>query len=241
MIERSAILYGGDFCAALKNAVAAVCGAGAVGSFAVEALARLGVGSFLLYDFDAFELSNINRQLCALRSTIGAQKVDAQKARILDINPDAKVEANNVFIDADVAARVAARRPSVIIDAVDCVAAKVALAKAAAAEGVPFVASMGAARRKNPLAVKTADIYATTGCPLAARLRKELRKAGVKGFKCVYSDEAAAEGTHVNGGQDGADGGRNFKKIIGSSVIVTGVFGLNLANLAIREIAKGNF
>ena len=239
MIGRNAILYGGEVCEKLGGAVAAICGCGAVGSFAAEALARLGVGRFRLYDCDCFEASNINRQLCALSSTVGADKVEVQKKRILDINPSAQVEANKVFIDAAIAAEIARAKPSVIVDAIDCIEAKIALALAASAAGTPIVSSMGAARRKNPLAVKTADIYKTSGCPMAARIRKELRRLGARGFQCVYSDEPARRGTHLRG--EAGEGMPAGKKTMGSSVVVTGVFGLNLANLALREIAGGDF
>ena len=232
MIERTAILYGDDACSMLPEAVVVVCGVGAVGGFAVEALARLGVENFYLYDFDSFEESNINRQLCALNSTVGKIKVDVQKERILDINPNAKVEANNVFIDEGVADEIASARPTIIIDAIDTIASKVLLAKYAIENNVPIVSSMGAARRRDPLKVTVADIFKTNGCPLASRIRKELRKAGIeKGFKCVYSTEITESSTHIQDAQDN-------KKIIGSSVVVTGVFGLNLANLALEEIFK---
>ncbi len=238
MFQRTNILYGDGVCEKIQNAVVVVCGVGAVGSFACEALARLGVGSFHLYDCDAFEASNVNRQLCALHSTIGRNKVEVQKERILDINPSAKVEAKNIFIDEHIAREIAELKPTVVVDAIDCVASKIALAKCALEASVPFVSSMGAARRKNPLAVSSGDIFKTSGCPLATRIRKQLRKDGFKkGFKCVYSDEIVAKESHISSGSSEDC----EKKVIGSSVIVTGVFGLNLANLALSEIVGRNF
>ncbi len=237
MFQRTNILYGDGVCEKIQNAVVVVCGVGAVGSFACESLARLGVGTFYLYDCDVFEASNVNRQLCALNSTIGRSKVEVQKERILDINPSAKVEAKNVFIDEHIAREIAEQKPTVIVDAIDCVASKIALAKCALEMSVHFVSCMGAARRKNPLAVSTGDIFKTSGCPLAARIRKQLRKDGFKkGFKCVYSDEIVAKDSHISSGNS-EDG----EKVIGSSVIVTGVFGLNLANLALSEIVGRSF
>ena len=231
MFSRTSILYGKDACEKLKNARVVVCGVGAVGSFAVEALARLGVGEFVLYDFDVFEKSNINRQLCALNSTLEKTKVDVQKARILDINPNAKVDAQNLFIDADVARKISESKPSVIVDAIDNISSKVELARFANEFGVRLVSSMGAARRKNPLEIKTADIFKTMGCPLASRIRKELRRAGItKGFKCVYSSEVVEKSTDVSSEDNSGE------KVIGSSVIITGAFGLHLANLAIADI-----
>ncbi len=229
MYQRTAILYGTEFCKKLQDAHVAVCGVGAVGGVAVEALARLGVGNFYLYDFDSFETSNINRQLCALNSTVGKIKVHVQKDRILDINPNAKVEANNVFVDEGVAMEITGAKPTVIVDAIDTIASKVFLAKYAEKFDVAIVSSMGAARRKNPLKVAVADVFNTSGCPLAMRIRKQLRKEGIKkGFKCVFSTEVVDENSHVQNDND--------EKIIGSSVLVSGVFGLNLANLAIEEI-----
>lgn len=231
MFSRTSILYGDDACEKLASACVVVCGVGAVGSFAIEALARLGVGEFVLYDFDVFEKTNINRQLCALNSTLNQPKVEVQAKRILDINPTAKVDAKNMFIDASVAERIAQSKPTVIVDAIDNIASKVELARFATKYNVRFVSSMGAARRKNPLEVKIADIFKTTGCPLASRMRKELRHEGIfKGFKCVYSSEIVDKSTDVS------DKNNSTQKVIGSSVIITGVFGLNLANLALLEI-----
>ncbi len=234
MFERTSIIYGDNICKKLQDAVVAVCGVGAVGGFAVEALARLGVGNFYLYDFDSFDESNMNRQICSLNSTIGRVKVDVQKERILDINPNAKVEANNIFVDEAMAKEIASGHPNVIIDAIDTIASKVHLALASTNENVAFVSSMGAARKKNPLEVKCAEIFKTSGCPLASRMRKELRKIGFsKSFKCVYSPEVVEDYTHVSSENSN-------EKIMGSSVIITGVFGLNLANLALEEIIKTN-
>lgn len=233
MTDRTEILYGGACCKKLRNARVVLCGAGAVGSFAAEALARLGVGYFEIFDFDCFEKSNVNRQLCALESTVGRRKVEVQKGRILDINPAAQVVVHDTLIDASVAAEIAAQSPSVVVDAIDDISAKVALARSCAESGVPLVSSMGAARRKNPLEVKTADVFKTYGCPFAASIRKRLRAEGIRrGYMCVFSPERVEESTHVSASAAGR------KKVIGSSVIVTGVFGLNLANLALEEIIK---
>ena len=242
IFERGEILYGNGLCQKLEKAVVAVCGVGAVGGFAVEALARLGVGEFRLFDFDVFDQSNVNRQLCALTSTVGMVKVEVQKRRILDINPTAKVSTRNIFIDENSAREIFEPRPTVVVDAIDTISSKVLLAKLAQENSVALVASMGAARRKNPLEVKTADVFKTHACPFAARVRKELRAAGVsRGYKCVFSPEIPDASSHVSGAADKpADGGQAApqKKVIGSSVIITGIFGLNLANLALEEISK---
>ena len=286
MFQRTAIIYGEPLCRKLERGCVAICGAGAVGSFAAEALCRLGVGEFHIFDFDVFEQSNKNRQLCALDSTIGKSKAQVQCDRILDINPLARAAAHDVFIDETSLGQIFDAKPDVIVDAIDSIHSKVLLACAAIECGVPIVSSMGAARKKNPLEVKTADIFKTYACPLAARIRKALRQNGIKkGYKCVFSSEIVEEQTHLSGQGgalhgDGADlrsmqvplGGGHFgrkdeacdncdiapesafsvrrgrggdlglsarkTKIIGSSIIVTGVFGLNLANLALEEFSN---
>ena len=269
MFQRTAIIYGEPLCRKLERGCVAICGAGAVGSFAAEALCRLGVGEFHIFDFDVFEQSNKNRQLCALDSTIGKSKAQVQCDRILDINPLARAAAHDVFIDETSLGQIFDAKPDVIVDAIDSIHSKVLLACAAIECGVPIVSSMGAARKKNPLEVKTADIFKTYACPLAARIRKALRQNGIKkGYKCVFSSEIVEEQTHLSGqggalhgdgadprsmncdiapesafsvrrGRDGDLGLSARKtKIIGSSIIVTGVFGLNLANLALEEFSN---
>ncbi|MBQ6534125.1 MAG: tRNA threonylcarbamoyladenosine dehydratase [Opitutales bacterium] len=231
--SRSGALYGAGAREKLASAKVAVFGVGAVGSFAAEALARLGVGEFVLVDFDKVEPSNINRQLCALGSTIGMRKTEVMRSRILDINPDAKVSAINELVSSDNAAEFASLGANVIADAIDSIAPKAALCAAALSAGAPIVSSMGAARRKDPSKVETAELFKTRGCPLAARLRKELRARGFsKGQPCVFSAEEISPETHVASGSEG--GG----KIVGSTPVVTGVFGLFLAHLALKQILE---
>ncbi len=229
--SRSAILYGGDAQKKIESATVAVCGVGAVGSFALEALARIGVGSFVLVDADTVDVSNINRQLCALHSTIGKSKTAVMRERVRDINPNARVEIVDRFIDESNCAEFVGLCPDVIVDAIDSLAPKAALAAAALSEGVPIVSSMGAARKTDPLKVAVAELFKTHSCPMAARMRKELRARGFKkGQPCVFSTEIPEAASHVKSGAADA------KKIIGSTPIVTGTFGLVLANLALAQI-----
>ncbi len=224
-------MYGPEAFERLSSAKVSVCGLGAVGGYAVEALARMGVGAFRLFDFDVVEESNTNRQLCALSSTYGRKKTDVWKERVLDINPGAKVEAFDIFADAGTVSAVLSESPDVVVDAVDTVSSKVSIIGGAWQTGVRVVSSMGAARRTDPLKVEVSDVFDTSNCPLAARLRKELRVCGFRGkCMCVYSKEKVSPETRL----DTADG--DAGKILGSSPIVTGVFGLNLANLAVGEI-----
>lgn len=230
--SRSAMLYGKEAQAKIESASAAICGVGAVGSFALEALARIGIGKFYLFDFDAVEISNINRQLCALTSTIGKKKVEVAAARVEDINPAAKVLCFEKFIGESNCADIINCSPDVIVDAIDSISSKAALISSALRAGVPVVSSMGAARRTDASKICVARLFKTFNCPMAARLRKQLRALGVEKapVECVFSSEAAPANTHETSG----DG----KKIVGSTPIVTGIFGLRLAGLALDEILK---
>ncbi|MGI6151748.1 MAG: tRNA threonylcarbamoyladenosine dehydratase [Christensenellales bacterium] len=187
-LGRTARLMGRDAVKRLMNAKVAVFGLGGVGSYAAEALARSGVGSLLLVDGDDVEESNINRQLFALRSTIGMPKVQAAQERIADINPDCGVEAKKLFylpgneglIDGC----------DVVIDAMDTVAAKLALAEECAKKGIQLFSAMGAGNKLDPERLKLGDIYATSVCPLCRVMRHELKKRGIGKLTVVWSDEA---------------------------------------------------
>jgi tRNA A37 threonylcarbamoyladenosine dehydratase len=230
---RASILFGESAYEKFTRAHVVLCGVGAVGTFALEALARSGIASFDLWDFDVVEESNINRQLCALSSTIGKRKAEVMRERILDINPAARVEIFPQFVDEKNAAEVVGKPDSVsvVVDAIDTLSAKAALICAANKAGVPIVSCMGAARRSDPSRIMVADIMKTFGCPVASRVRKLLRSNGYSGnCKCVFSDESISESTHLASAAEGS------KKIIGSCAIVAGTFGLRLANIAVAEI-----
>ncbi|MBO4625983.1 MAG: tRNA threonylcarbamoyladenosine dehydratase [Alphaproteobacteria bacterium] len=220
-LSRITALLGDDAMDKLRGATVMVVGCGAVGSFAVEALARSGVGGIVVVDFDVVEESNINRQLFALGSTIGMPKVDVAASRIHDINPDAKVIAINAFVDDNIKIDIT---PDFVIDAIDTVDSKIALYKWCVAHNVPFVASMGAAMKTDISKIQVAKISKTTVCPLAARVRKMVRDAGLPDFPVVYSTEAP----HKNASAPG--------RVFGSIVTVTGSFGLRLADVAIKHI-----
>lgn len=228
---RSRILYGDEAQIKIEAAKIAVCGVGAVGSFAIEALARIGVGAFELFDFDKVEITNINRQLAALSSTIGRGKAEVIAERIKDINPNAQVKVSKMFIDAQNCADVINCGASVIVDAIDSLASKTVLIAAALKAGVPIVSSMGAARKTDPSLIATAELFKTFNCPMAARMRKTLRAEGFKKANmCVFSTEIPPRETHVSK--------HGEPKKIGSTPIVTGAFGLHLARLALDEILK---
>ncbi len=221
-LHRTRLLFGDIGTQKLQQATVMVVGCGAVGSFAIEALARSGVGHLVVVDFDTVERTNINRQLFALESTVGLPKVEVAATRIRDINPDTCVDALNVFFDDKTVLDI---MPDIIIDAIDTVESKVALYKWAYKHNIPFISSMGAASKTDPTKIKIAPISQTTVCPLASRVRKMVRDTDLPDFPVVYSAEKPAP---VIG----------HAKNLGSVITVTGTFGLILANWVIQEIVR---
>lgn len=221
--KRITALIGDEAMRKLTDATVMVVGCGAVGSYAIEALARSGIGHIIVVDFDVVDESNTNRQIFALNSTIGMPKVDVASARIRDINPDADVIAVNAFFDENSDFDV---HPDFVIDAIDTVESKIALYKWCVARGVPFAASMGAALKSDISQIRTGRISKTSVCPLAARVRKMVRDAGVPDFPVVYSIEVPNRSAATPG------------RVFGSIVTVTGSFGLRLADMAIKYIIE---
>jgi tRNA threonylcarbamoyladenosine dehydratase len=187
--SRTELLIGKEALEKLARSKVAVFGIGGVGTFAVEGLARAGVGRFVLVDDDCICLTNINRQIHAARSTIGQPKVEVMRDRILDINPRAEVVVHQVFYLPGQAPALIKPDYDYIVDAVDTVTAKIDLVVSAAALDIPIISCMGAGNKLDPAKFEIADIYATTVCPLARVMRRELRKRGVKALKVVYSKE----------------------------------------------------
>ena len=188
--DRTLRLIGDSAMERLHNARVTVAGLGAVGSYAVEGLARAGVGNLCVIDFDHVEPSNINRQLYALESTLGQAKTDLCVKRIHDINPDCNVTPMNLFITQESVSEVIDPAPDILIDAIDSLNAKVTLIVSAIEAGIVVCSSMGAARRMDTTKIRIADISKTRHCPLARFVRKRLRRRGIhKGVTCVYSDE----------------------------------------------------
>lgn len=222
-------LLGSAAVARLAGAAVAVFGVGGVGGHAAEALARSGVGRLLLVDKDVVDLSNINRQLVALHSTLGRPKVEVMKERILDISPAARVEASRMFYLPETAAEFDFSRYDYIVDAVDTVSAKIQLVLAAKAAGVPIISSMGAGNKLNPADFQVADIYETSVCPLAKVMRKELKARGVEHLKVVYSKEQPQKPER--------DLGSGGKKGVGSVAFVPSVCGLIIASEVVKDLA----
>ena len=187
--SRTQLLLGADNMERLANAKVAVFGIGGVGGYVVEALARSGVGSFVIVDDDKVCLTNINRQIIATRKTVGKYKVDVMTERILEINPDAKVEARKCFYLPENAYEFDFSEYDYVVDAVDTVTAKIALVMKAKEMNIPIISSMGAGNKLDASKFEVADIYKTSVCPLAKVMRRELKKRGVKKLKVVYSKE----------------------------------------------------
>ena len=219
-LHRISLLIGDANITKLKQSTVMVVGCGAVGSFAIEALARSGVGHLILIDFDVVEESNINRQLFALDSTIGRPKVEVAKQRIHDINPDIIVDVYNMFFDVNTDINV---KTDFVIDAIDTVQSKIALYKWCMDKNIPFISSMGAARKTDITKIKIDKISKTSVCPLASKLRRMVRELNIKDFLVVYSTENAVP--QKNGGHE-----------FGSVITVTGAFGLMLADFVIKKL-----
>ena len=189
--SRAQLLLGKEAMEVLAVSRVAVFGIGGVGSFAAEAIARAGVGAIDVFDDDKVCLTNINRQLIALHSTIGKPKVEVMHERILDINPRCKVTPHAIFYNADTADSIDLSVYDHIIDAIDTVSCKLLLIERATAANVPIISCMGAGNKLDPTRLEVADIYKTSVCPLARVMRKELKSRGVPHLKVVYSREEA--------------------------------------------------
>lgn len=187
--SRTELLLGKEAMEKLKNAKVAVFGIGGVGGYVCEALVRSGVGAFDLIDDDKVCLTNLNRQIIATRKTVGKYKTDVMRDRILEINPDARVEVHKCFFLPENADEFPFEEYDYIVDAVDTVTAKISLVMKAQEMNVPIISSMGAGNRLDASQFRVADIYKTKVCPLAKVMRRELKKRGVKKLKVVYSEE----------------------------------------------------
>lgn len=225
---RTSLVIGEDNIDRLSQSRVAVFGVGGVGGFVCEALARSGVGRLTLIDGDTVAKSNINRQIIALQSTVGKHKAEVMKERILDINPNAEVEALNIFLNSDTVGTIDFTQFDYIVDAVDDIKAKVLLAKIADENKIPIIAAMGAGNKTDPTKFEVSDIFKTSVCPLARIMRHELKKAGIKKLKVVYSKETPKNPPYRIEGE----------KTVGSLAFVPSVMGLIMAGEVIKDICK---
>ena len=229
---RTEMLLGSEAIRRLQKARMAVFGLGGVGGYAVEALARSGVGSLDLIDSDTVSVSNLNRQLLATHSTVGMLKVDAARNRVLDINPDCIVRTYPVFYTPDTAGQFDFTQYDYIVDAIDTVTGKLALVERAKAADTPIICSMGTGNKLVASAFRVADISKTAMCPLARVMRKELSKRGIRHLKVVYSQEEAL--TPTGWEEEAAALGK--RQIPGSVAFVPGAAGLLLAGEVVRDL-----
>ncbi|MCC5911526.1 MAG: tRNA threonylcarbamoyladenosine dehydratase [Clostridiaceae bacterium] len=241
--SRSELLIGTEGLNKLKESTVAIFGIGGVGTFAVEALARTGVGKFILVDDDDICLTNINRQIHATRSTVGKSKVEVMKDRIKDINPKAEVTVFKELYNSESAERLLAEDYDYVVDAIDMVSSKIDLAVRCKEKNIPIISSMGAGNKLDPTKFEVTDIYKTSICPLAKVIRKELRKRGVEDLKVVYSKEEPMTPLKIDSdcktdcicpNKDRTCTVRH--QIPGSVAFVPSVVGLIIASVVVRDI-----
>ena len=228
--SRTELLLGEKNMERLRLARVAVFGIGGVGSYTVEALARCGVGTLDLIDNDRVCLSNLNRQIHALHSTVGRYKVDAARDRILDINPRARVNVHRVFYLPETREQFDFRLYDYVVDAIDTVAGKISLAEQASEAGVRIISAMGAGNKLDPAGFEVADIYETSVCPLARVMRRELKKRGIDRLKVVYSREKPLKP------EAGVCQDQHRRQVPGSLSFVPSAAGLIMAGEVIRDL-----
>lgn len=231
--SREELLIGPQGLEKLRQARVAVFGIGGVGGYVVEALARSGVGALDLFDGDRVSLTNINRQIIALESTVGRPKVEVAKERMLEINPECRVEARELFFTPENAGEVDFTQYSYVADAIDTVTSKIELIRLCREAGVPVISSMGAGNKLDPTAFRVDVMEKTSVCPLARVMRRELKKRGITGVKAVYStEEALTPAAAVEGDTKGTAG----RPTPGSMAFVPSVAGLILAGEIVKDL-----
>lgn len=232
---RQKLLIGQDGMDRLFRASVAVFGVGGVGSYVAEALARSGVGRLLLIDSDRVAESNLNRQLIALHSTLGKRKVEAAKERILDINPQARVELFPLFVTPENLGEIPLESCDYVVDAIDTVSAKLALAQRCRELEIPLLSSMGTGNKLDPTRLELADIAETSVCPLARVMRRELKKRGIAHLEVLYSRETPIPPAPGDGGEESPAPGRRATP--GSTAFVPSAAGLIIAGRVVRRLA----
>ncbi len=229
LFARTISLLGKDNASKLANAKVMVIGCGAVGGYALECIARLGVGNIVVVDFDCFENSNVNRQILALKDTIGKKKCDVARDRVLAINPMANVKSFDLRIDSEHLDFISDEKPDFVVDAIDDVVAKCDLIEYLVSHDVKFVSAMGAALKFKPELLKVATLDKTSSCRLAKKLRDILskRRVDLKKVKCVYSSEAVKVCKDEFG-----------NNVLGSLVMVPMAMGANLAYVVFNGLLE---
>lgn len=227
---RTSLIFGEENINKLNNCKIAVFGIGGVGGYVSEAIARSGVGKLTLIDGDVVSVSNINRQIIALTSTVGKFKADVMKDRIMDINPDAEVNTINAFLTSENIDSFNLTEYDYVVDAIDDVKAKIALIKFCFDNNIPIISAMGAGNKLDATGFEVSDIFKTSVCPLARIMRRELKKVGVDKLKVVYSKEEPKNPPYKIEGE----------KTVGSLAFVVSVMGLIIAGEVIKDICGIN-
>lgn len=250
-LSRTELLIGTTGMETLRRSRVVICGIGGVGSYAAEALGRAGVGRLTLVDFDDICLTNINRQIHALSSTVGLSKVETMAARLRDINPAAEIVPVKAFFSEKNAAELLATRPDYVLDAIDHFTAKAALITTCRNLGIPVISSMGAANKLDPTKIHVADISATRNCRMARSMRKILRKAGISsGVQVVHSTEEFRElaASSVGCGTDCICPNQDEQTfrcehrrlILGSISYIPAIFGLTMAGVVVNDLLNAH-
>ena len=241
--SRTALMFGSEGMKRLSAAKVAVFGIGGVGGHTVDALVRSGIGSITLIDDDKVSITNVNRQMVATLETVGQYKVDIAEKHILRINPECRVEKKRMFFLPENADTFDFSSYDYIVDAIDIVSGKIALAIHAQKAGTPIISSMGAGNKLDPTAFHVADIYQTSVCPLAKVMRRELKKQGIKKLKVVYSQElphvAPSDAITQLVQEEAVESNRSGSpksRVPGSNAFVPSVVGLIIAGEVIKDI-----
>lgn len=245
MLTRTEILIGKENIEKLKNSSVIIFGVGGVGSFCVEAIARCGVSNIHIVDDDTISITNINRQIIATHSTIGKNKTEVVKQRILDINPNANVTISKIFYTKDTVNTIDLSKYDYVIDAIDTISSKILLVEEATKLNIPIISSMGTGNKLDPTKFVVSDIYKTSMCPLAKVMRYELKKRGIKKLKVVYSTEKPIKPAPINIDENAKSTSpfrdtNKRRETPGSISFVPSVAGLIIASQVINDILKNN-
>lgn len=234
-LERTELLIGAEQIEKLKNSHVLICGLGGVGSFAAEFIARAGVGQMTIIDGDVFDITNINRQLPALRSTVGQSKAGVLAARLLDINPELKLHVHNEFVLPDrIPSLMETNRPDYVMDCIDSITPKLAILRYCKRNKIKVISSMGAGGKMDPSKMKVADISGVYNCKMGAYIKKQLKKEKInKGIRAVFSTEIQKKESLK------MTNGANFKKsFYGTISYMPALFGLHAAAEVIKYLGQ---
>lgn len=231
-LSRTEKIIGADNIKRLNDSKVVILGVGGVGGFATEAIARSGIGTIVIVDKDEVDITNLNRQIIATRSTIGSAKVEVMKKRILDINPECVIKIHRVFIGEDNIEQIIDKDTDYVVDAIDTISSKISIAVWCEKNSIKLISSMGTGNKLDPTKLRISDIYKTNICPLAKVMRRELKRRNVKKLKVVYSEEQPIKPAIYTEEID------KRKKAPGSTAFVPSVAGLIIASQVVRDLLE---